>query len=133
VHTGDLGVMESDGYIRIVGRLKDMIIRGGENIFPREVEDALVDHPDILEAAVFGIRDDRWGEQVVAAVRLAPGASFDEGLAKEFLLERIGRHKIPKLWMVVDTLPYVGLGKVQKFLLRERFLASRDPSNPTGE
>lgn len=121
VHTGDLGVMRADGYLQVTGRLKDMIIRGGENIYPREVEDVLAEHPAVAQAVVFGIADAKWGEQVAAAVILKPGtASTGEALTL-YLQERIARHKVPKVWHFVDSFPVNASGKIQKFVLRERY------------
>ena len=123
LHTGDLGVMRPDGYVQITGRLKDMIIRGGENIYPREVEDLLSSHPDLLDAAVFGVPDEKWGEQVAAAVRVKPGSTATDEDFVNFLDGKIARHKIPKLWMRVEALPTNASGKVQKFVLRDIWLA----------
>lgn len=121
LHTGDLGYMREDGYVQITGRLKEMIIRGGENIYPREIEDALVEHPDIAQAAVFGVPDEKWGEQVAAAVIPRPGCSPDpEGLT-QYLQGRIARYKVPKFWRVVDSFPLNATGKIQKFVLQEEF------------
>ncbi|SCK10820.1 fatty-acyl-CoA synthase [Variovorax sp. HW608] len=125
VHTGDLGVMRADGYLRITGRLKDMIIRGGENIYPREIEDLLASHPDVLQSAVFGVPDEKWGEQVAAAVVLKPARSCDGKALAAFLEARIARHKVPKTWRFVDALPVTATGKIQKFLLRDQLAAER--------
>lgn len=121
LHTGDLGLMRDDGYVAITGRLKDMIIRGGENIYPREIEDVLAEHEAVSQAAVFGIPDKRWGETVAAAVVLRQrGEGMPEALAA-FLEQRIARHKVPRSWFFVDSLPTTASGKVQKFVLRDRF------------
>jgi fatty-acyl-CoA synthase len=119
VHTGDLGVMNADGYIKVTGRLKDMIIRGGENIYPREIEDVLAEHPAIAQAAVYGVADAKWGEQVAAALILKPGSSADGDALTVYLQERIARHKVPKLWRFVAAFPVNASGKIQKFMLRE--------------
>jgi fatty-acyl-CoA synthase len=124
LHTGDLGMMRDDGYVQVTGRLKDMIIRGGENIYPREIEDALAEHPAIAQAAIFGVPDTKWGEQVAAAVVLKPGASADEAELDAFLTHRIARHKVPRSWRFVDALPVNASGKIQKFVLREQQLAT---------
>jgi fatty-acyl-CoA synthase len=121
LHTGDLGYMRPDGYVQVTGRLKDMIIRGGENIYPREIEDLLIEHPDIAQAAVFGVADEKWGEQVAAAVIPRPGRTPDPDHLILFLQERIARHKVPKLWRVVDNFPLNASGKIQKFVLQEQF------------
>ncbi|MCY4425724.1 MAG: AMP-binding protein [Halieaceae bacterium] len=125
LHTGDLGLMRTDGYVQITGRLKDMIISGGENIYPREIEDRLITHPDVLEVAVFGVPDNKWGERVVAAVRLEAGATLVGDALMEFLDGTIARHKIPREWIEVDSLPINASGKVQKFILREQYQESQ--------
>jgi fatty-acyl-CoA synthase len=121
VHTGDLGVMHADGYLQVTGRLKDMIIRGGENIYPREIEDALAEHADVAQAAVFGVPDDKWGEQVAAAVVLNPDRTADIDSLARFLQARIAKHKVPKIWWFVDSFPINASGKIQKFELRRQF------------
>jgi fatty-acyl-CoA synthase len=121
VHTGDLGIMRPDGYLQVSGRLKDMIIRGGENIYPREIEDALAEHPAISQVAVFGIPDPKWGEQVAAAVILKPGQKATDEELTVFLQARMARHKVPKTWHFVERLPINASGKIQKFVLREQF------------
>ena len=121
LHTGDLGLMRADGYVQITGRLKDMIISGGENIYPREIEDRLITHPDIAEVAVFGVPDKRWGERIVAAVRTEGGKQLDGAAYSEFLDGNIARHKIPREWIQVDALPINTSGKVQKFILQEQY------------
>ncbi len=121
-HTGDLGSMDADGYVRIEGRVKDMIIRGGENIYPREIEDALDSHPAIAEAAVVGIPDEKWGEVVAAYVRLAPGQaepSTDE--LRAHCRDRLAPYKTPLHWVFVDEFPLTPSGKVQKFRLQQDF------------
>ncbi|MDB5971498.1 MAG: AMP-dependent synthetase [Hydrocarboniphaga sp.] len=127
VHTGDLGVMRPDGYLQVTGRLKDMIIRGGENIYPREIEDRLAEHPAIAQSAVFGVPDAKWGEEVAAAVIFRPGlnASADELIA--FLQSRIARHKMPKRWHFVESLPVNASGKIQKFILRDQYASPSAP------
>jgi fatty-acyl-CoA synthase len=125
LHTGDLGTMDAAGYCRITGRLKDMIIRGGENIFPREIEDVLITHPSVADAAVFGVKDAHWGEQPAAAVRLRAGAECSQEQLAEFLRAHLARHKIPRLWQFVESFPLTASGKIQKFVLRERFQQSQ--------
>lgn len=120
VHTGDLGFLRPDGYVQITGRLKDMIIRGGENIYPREIEDVLAQHPDVLQSAVFGLPDEKWGEQVAAAVVLKAGRTSDADALSAYLESRIARHKVPRVWRFLDTLPVTPTGKVQKFVLRNQ-------------
>jgi fatty-acyl-CoA synthase len=118
LRTGDLGTMDDRGYVQITGRLKDMIISGGENIFPREIEDALHAHPGVAEVAVLGLPDPRWGEQVVACVRPVPDRRPDADEWTRFLRARLAGHKVPKRWFTVDNLPLTPSGKIQKFRLR---------------
>ena len=121
LHMGDLGTMDEDGYCAITGRIKDMIIRGGENIFPREVEDALVTHDDILDAAVFGLKDEKWGEKVVAAIRVRPNSDPPDDELMEYLRQHIARHKVPREWYRVNAFPLTASGKVKKFELQKMF------------
>ena len=123
LHTGDLGRMLGNGYIHVTGRLKEMIIRGGENIYPREVEDVLVELPEISQAAVFGIPDEKWGEQVACALIARPGRCIDIPALEESLRTRLSRHKVPKIWRVVEEFPLNASGKVQKFRLQEQVAA----------
>ena len=120
LHTGDLGVMDEQGYTRLVGRTKDMIIRGGENIFPREIEDILVTHPAVLEAAVVGVSDERWGEVPVAFIRPSATDPLDERDLTFFLRERLAPFKIPRTFVAVEAFPTNAVGKIQKFILREQ-------------
>jgi acyl-CoA synthetase (AMP-forming)/AMP-acid ligase II len=122
LHTGDLATMDSQGYCRIVGRIKDMIIRGGENIYPREIEEVLFAHPSIGDVAVVGIPDEKWGEQVVAFIRRAPATQVDEAELHDYIREQLAPHKTPRQWVFVDELPVTTSGKIQKFLLREQFM-----------
>ena len=124
LHTGDLAAMDSRGYCRITGRLKDMIIRGGENIYPREIEQVLFEHEDVADVAVVGVPDPTWGEQVVAFVRPADGRTPDPDRLRTYCHERLAPHKVPLYWLAVDEFPTTPSGKVQKFLLRERFAAT---------
>jgi fatty-acyl-CoA synthase len=119
MHTGDLALMDDEGYIQIVGRLKDMIIRGGENIYPREIEEFLHTIPEVSDAQVVGVPDDRYGEEVVAWVKLRDGASLSAAQLADRCLGRIAKYKIPKYWKLVDTFPMTITGKVQKFRIRE--------------
>lgn len=125
LHTGDLAVMRADGCFHIAGRIKEIIIRGGENIYPREIEDILSVHPDLADVAVFGIPDEKWGEQVAAAIRVKPGASAKDDDFAAFLDGKIARHKVPKFWMRVDSFPVNASGKVQKFVLRDMWVAGQ--------
>lgn len=118
LHSGDLGAMDERGYLRIAGRLKEMIIRGGLNIYPREIEDVLFGHPQIADVAVIGVPDDRWGEQVAAVVRVHDGfgrPTLDS--LKEYCTDRMARHKAPTQWYFVDHFPLTPTGKIQKFAL----------------
>ncbi|NWG54679.1 MAG: AMP-binding protein [Hydrogenophilaceae bacterium] len=121
LHTGDLGTMDSRGYVRVTGRVKEMIIRGGENLFPAEIENVLLEHPDVLEAAVVGAPDEKWGEIVVCFLRLRPGAILDRQALIAHCRERISPQKTPAHWIEVQEWPLTGSGKIQKFVLRERF------------
>lgn len=117
LHSGDLCAMDARGYCRVTGRLKDMIIRGGENIYPREIEEVLITHPSIVSVAVFGVADDYWGEQVGCAFVPSPGAQPDPAELSAFCQERLSRHKTPRLWYAMAELPLTPSGKIQKFQL----------------
>ncbi len=123
LHTGDLGTMDERGYLKITGRVKDMIIRGGENIYPREIEDILFEYPSVAEVAVVGIPDEKWGETVVAFVRPTPGEILKETDLFRYCRERLARHKTPRQWVSLDEFPLTPSGKIQKFVLRDRFVA----------
>jgi fatty-acyl-CoA synthase len=120
MHTGDLAVMDEDGYIKIVGRSKDMVIRGGENIYPREIEEFLYTHPAVLDVQVVGVPDAKYGEQLLAAIRLQPGASVTEDEIREFCRDTIAHYKVPAYVCFVDEFPMTVTGKVQKYKLREQ-------------
>ena len=119
LHTGDLAVMDENGYIKITGRAKDMIVRGGENIYPREIEEFLYTHPDISDVQVYGVPDERYGEQVAAAVIKKEGSSLTEDDVEEFCRENIARYKVPKYVDFVDEYPMTASGKIQKYKLAE--------------
>ncbi|TSK06104.1 MAG: AMP-binding protein [Geobacter sp.] len=119
LHTGDLAVMDENGYCKITGRIKNMIIRGGENIYPREIEEFLYTHPKISDIQVYGVPDRKYGEQVMAAVVLKQGCEMTEDEVKEFCRGRIANYKIPKYVRFVDSYPMTASGKIQKFKLRE--------------
>jgi fatty-acyl-CoA synthase len=123
LRTGDRVVMDRRGYIRITGRIKDMIIRGGENIYPREIEDLLTSHPAVAEVAVVGIPDERWGEQVAAFVRPAGPGKPDEQELFMFVREHLAKHKTPRHWRFVDQFPTTANGKIRKFVLRDMLVA----------
>ncbi|HEX7657870.1 MAG TPA: AMP-binding protein [Pseudonocardiaceae bacterium] len=124
LHTGDLGSLDERGYLRIAGRLKEMIIRGAENIYPREIEQVLLTHPDVMDVAVVGVPDEVWGEQVAAFVRPAAGATPTEQELAAYTRERLAPYKAPRIWAFVDEFPLTASGKVQKFRLRERLAKS---------
>jgi fatty-acyl-CoA synthase len=123
MHTGDLGTLDEAGYGRIVGRIKDMVIRGGENIYPREVEEFLYGHPAVEDVAVVGVPDDRFGEELCAWVRLKPGAAPAEEEIRAFCRGRIAHYKVPRYVRFVDAFPMTVTGKVQKYLIREAMIA----------
>ena len=125
LYTGDLGSMDERGYCRIEGRLKDMIIRGGENIYPREIEQLLFTHPAVADVAVVGVPDPKWGEQVAAFVRSAPGHAPTAEELFAFCRERLAPHKTPRFWEFVEQFPLTPSGKVQKFVLRQQFIAGK--------
>ena len=132
LHTGDLGAMDERGYLRITGRLKDLIIRGGENIHPAEIEQVLAAHPTVAAVAVLGVPDPTWGEQVAAVVQPHPGAAPPTIAALHaHCREALAAFKTPKLWFFVDEQPLTPSGKIQKFVLRERIAAGElPPANP---
>lgn len=121
LHTGDLAAMNERGYCTIEGRLKDMIIRGGENIYPKELEELLFAHPSVGSVAVVGLPDDKWGETVAAFVRPAPGAAIDKAELFAYMREHLAPHKTPRHWFELDEFPLTGSGKIQKFKLRENW------------
>lgn len=119
MHTGDIGVMRPDGYVNIVGRLKDMIIRGGENIYPREIEELLYTHPEISDAQVIGVPSEKYGEEVMAWIKLKGNAKVTEEQIREFCRDRISYYRIPKYIKFVDEFPMTVTGKIQKFKMKE--------------
>ena len=119
MHTGDLATMDADGYVNIVGRIKDMIIRGGENIYPREIEEFLYTHPDIEDVQVIGVPDLKFGEELMAWVKPRDGAALDDDAIREYCRGRIAHFKVPRYVTFVDGFPMTVTGKVQKFKLRE--------------
>ena len=120
LHSGDLGVMDEDGYVQVVGRLKDMIIRGGENIYPREIEEFLFTHPKIQEAKVVGIPDEKYGEEVCVWIKLKEGEVLSEEDIRAFCKDHIAYFKVPRYIRLVDDFPMTVTGKVQKFKMREQ-------------
>jgi fatty-acyl-CoA synthase len=119
MHTGDLATMDEDGYCKIVGRIKDMVIRGGENVYPREIEEFLYTHPDVADVQVIGVPDERYGEELCAWVQLRDGAEPDEDALRDFCRGRLAHYKVPRYVMFVEEFPMTVTGKVQKFLMRE--------------
>jgi fatty-acyl-CoA synthase len=123
MHTGDLATMDDDGYCNIVGRIKDMVIRGGENVYPREIEEFLYTHPDITDVQVIGVPDARYGEELCAWVIPREGASPTEDEVREFCRGRLAHFKVPRYIVFTDAFPMTVTGKVQKFKMREDSVA----------
>ena len=123
MHTGDLATMDADGYVNIVGRSKDMVIRGGENVYPREVEEFLHGHPFVMDVQVVGVPDAKFGEELLAAVRLHPGTDASEESLRDFCRGQIAHFKVPRYIAFVDEYPMTVTGKVQKYKLREQAIA----------
>jgi fatty-acyl-CoA synthase len=123
LHSGDLGRMDADGYLRITGRLKELIIRGGENIYPPEVEQFLFTHPKVAQVAVFGVPDDYYGEEVMAWVQLRAGESATEEEVRQYCQGRIAHYKVPRYVWFVDGFPMTATGKLQRFRMREMAIA----------
>lgn len=121
LHTGDLGRMDERGYVKITGRVKEMIIRGGENLFPAEIENALLEHEAIAEIAVVGVPDEKWGEEVACFIRPSGSARPSAAELKQFIRARLSPQKTPVYWIYVDEWPLTGSGKIQKFRLAESF------------
>ena len=119
MHTGDLAVMDVDGYVNITGRIKDLIIRGGENISPREIEEFLYGHPDIIDVQVVGVPDEKFGEEVCAFIQARDGASVDTDAVREFCQGKIAHYKVPRYVLSIDDFPMTVTGKIQKYLLRD--------------
>jgi len=117
--------MRPDGYLQVTGRLKDMIIRGGENIYPREVEDVLAEHPAVAQSAVFGLPDEKWGRAGGRGRHSQAWAVGEPETLSEFLQARISRHKVPKLWRFVSAFPVNASGKIQKLFCRSSTPARR--------
>ncbi|MDQ6746472.1 MAG: AMP-binding protein [Actinomycetota bacterium] len=132
MHTGDLAVMEADGYVKIVGRSKDMIIRGGENVYPREIEEFLYSHPDLADVQVVGVPDERYGEEITAFVIPRDGRAAEPEAVREFCRGRIAHYKVPRYVIVCESFPLTVTGKVQKYKLRQQAIAALDAS-PAGE
>ena len=123
MHTGDLATIDEDGYCNIVGRIKDMVIRGGENIYPREIEEFLYRHPKIEEVQVVGVPDPKYGEELCAWIKLKPGAErHAPRRSASFCRGQIAHYKIPRYVKFVDGFPMTVTGKVQKFVMREEMI-----------
>jgi len=119
MHTGDLATMDDEGYLNIVGRIKDMIIRGGENVYPREIEEFLYSHPKIQDVQVIGVPDEKYGEEIMAWVKLREGQATTQDEIRDYCRGKIAHYKIPRYVHFVDAFPMTVTGKVQKFLMRE--------------
>lgn len=123
LHSGDLAVMNEQGYVNITGRKKDMIIRGGENIYPREIEEVMHGHPDVVQAQVFGIPDEKLGEDIAMWIMIKPGSETKCECIKEWLRERVAYFKVPKHIRIVKEFPMTVTGKIQKFVMRKNMIA----------
>ena len=119
LHFGDLCTVDKDGYYKVVGRMKDMIIRGGENIYPKELEEFMYTHSKVSDVQVVGVPSKRFGEEVMACIILKPGAEMDEAEVQEYFRSKMARHKIPKYVRFMTAFPVTASGKIQKFKLRE--------------
>ena len=126
MHTGDLAVMDDAGYLNIVGRIKDMVIRGGENVYPREVEEFLYGHPAIEDVQVIGVPDEKYGEELCAWVKLRPGAELTADDIKAYCTGSIAHYKVPRYVRFTDEFPMTVTGKVQKFKMRETSISELD-------
>ncbi len=126
MHTGDLATMDELGYVNIVGRIKDMIIRGGENIYPREIEEFLYQHPAIEDVQVIGVPSEKYGEEVMAWVKVKEGVQVDEATLEAYCRGQIATFKIPRYWRLVDSFPMTVTGKIQKFKMREAAIRELD-------
>ena len=130
MHTGDLATMDEEGYFKIVGRIKDMVIRGGENNYPREIEEFLYRHPKIQDVQVFGVPDERYGEELCAWIKLRGGEELSADDVREFCRDQIAHYKVPRHIRFVDEFPMTVTGKMQKFIMRERMAAELGVNEP---
>ena len=119
LHSGDLATVDNEGYFHITGRIKDMIIRGGENIYPKELEEFLYTNPKIQDVQVIGVPDKNYGEEVCACIILKSGVNADEDEMREFIRSHLARHKMPKYILYMDAFPMTASGKIQKYKMRE--------------
>jgi fatty-acyl-CoA synthase len=122
LHSGDLAVRLSNGYYRITGRIKDMVIRGGENIYPREIEEFLFTHPAVEQASVVGVPDDKYGEELCAWIRLKQDAKAAEEEIRQFCKQKLAHYKVPRYVRFVEAFPQTVTGKIQKFKIREQMM-----------
>jgi fatty-acyl-CoA synthase len=122
MHTGDLAVMDAQGYVNIVGRIKDMVIRGGENLYPREIEEFLYRHPQVQDVQVVGVPDSRYGEELCAWIIAKPGQSVTEDDIRAFCQGQIAHYKVPRYIRFVEAFPMTVTGKIQKFKIRETMM-----------
>jgi fatty-acyl-CoA synthase len=120
MHTGDLATLDAEGYINIVGRIKDMIIRGGENVYPREIEEFLYRHPKIQDVQVIGVPDAKYGEEIMAWVKVKTGVTATDEEVRDFCRNQIAHYKIPRYVKFVDSFPMTVTGKIQKFIMRQQ-------------
>jgi fatty-acyl-CoA synthase len=123
MHTGDIATMDAQGYVNIAGRIKDMVIRGGENVYPREIEEFLYGHPAIKDVSVIGVPDEKYGEELCAWVVLKEGANATEETVREFCRGKIAHYKVPRYVKFVDEFPMTVTGNIQKYIWRERMIA----------
>lgn len=123
MHTGDLATMDDDGYVNIIGRIKDMVIRGGENLYPREIEEFIYIATGVADVQVIGVPDEKYGEELNAWVQLEPGAEVTEDALREYCQGKIARHKVPRYFTFVNEFPMTVTGKVRKVEMREKAIA----------
>jgi len=126
MHTGDLAIMDAQGYVNIVGRIKDMVIRGGENIYPREIEEFLYRHPQVQDVQVVGVPDARYGEELCAWIIVKPGQALTEDGVRDFCKGQIAHYKVPRYIRFVEAFPMTVTGKIQKFKIRDEMIAMLD-------
>ena len=123
MHTGDLATMDGEGYVNIVGRIKDMVIRGGENVYPREIEEFLYRHPKVQDVQVVGVPDQKFGEELCAWIIVKPGQQLTDAEVREFCKGKIAHYKVPRYLKFVPEFPMTVTGKIQKFKIREAMVA----------
>jgi fatty-acyl-CoA synthase len=123
MHTGDLATVDDEGYCNIVGRIKDMVIRGGENVYPREIEEYLYRHPAIQDVQVIGVPDPKYGEELCAWIKIKPGQTLNAEAVRAFCQGQIAHYKIPRYVKFVDGFPMTVTGKIQKYIMRQQMIA----------